>query len=541
MASFNVQIMEQSGQVATNIVIQSGQTLFIAGPNGVGKSALIDHISAAAGLSNAIETFSGHRQITFQNDDVENVGQKLSEFEMQLRQHRANANRYRGSWGEQHLRSVIKRILNSQNQTNDDIVGKLESGVDKEIVFNQHKRILTTISEIFDAARIPISFRLASGSLQAFRNGDYYSVDRLSDGERASLLLAGAVLTRPNDTFIAIDEPEKHLNPAISGPFISTLFRARPDLGYVISSHDLSLIDWLEPDEVLHVRNSKVIVPEQDFRSYDISRLGSSAGLDNDLRKAVLGSRKALLLVEGDASSDDKALYALIYKGWTIEAKGDWESVQNGVRAICSNESYVWLNVAGIIDGDGRGIDEKQRLAADKIFALRCATIENVFCLKTICVAMAKAHKQFYGGAEVEERIELAQSQVSDLLKKNKNDIISRQLVWFSTRELSSRKMSVEDARSGKTIIEGIDLSAERDELSSNFDKLIDENEPLEAASLLPIKNTNIPGRIASALGFPNFKAYKQAILANLQSDTTCGAEIRSCLVEYLPALPERE
>ncbi len=221
-----------------------------------------------------------------------------------------------------------------------------------------------------------------------------YTIDLLSDGERAGLLLICSALVQPTNSFLLIDEPERHLNPSISGPLISAIVRARPDIGYVLATHDLQLIEWLHPSRILHVRDSNIIsAPGSpvEAREYSISVLDSKGDIPEELRYALLGSRRALLLVEGTNTSEDKVLYSLIYPDWNVVAKGGCDTIISSVSALEGNGAYHWLKVAGIVDRDGREQIEILALTGKGIFTLPVPTIENIFCVKEIVRAMAQA------------------------------------------------------------------------------------------------------------------------------------------------------
>lgn len=90
-----------------SFLIKSGEVVLFTGPNGVGKSALIHQIFRSIGPTKA-ELFPGHRQIHFQSDDVETIGQTVDALTTMRFTNADNANRLRDAWSEFHLKSVVK-------------------------------------------------------------------------------------------------------------------------------------------------------------------------------------------------------------------------------------------------------------------------------------------------------------------------------------------------------------------------------------------------------------------------------------------------
>lgn len=520
-----------------SLEIEVGKLTAITGPNGVGKSALLDEIAISLGIRG--EKFAGHRQIYFPNDDIDQIGWSLDEFQRMLRQSPENINRFRHAWGEQHLKSVLKRAMNTNAQAALDVIGEARAGSTIEQAIVAHPLLLDRVNSVFSAARMPVSFMLENGTLRAQRGGVSYPIHRLSDGERAALLLVCAVLIQPPNGFILVDEPEKHLDPRISGPLISAAIRSRPDIGFVMSTHDLTLLEWMAPKEILHVKDSMPLSqtgPEQ--RTYDLHVLPPDGGVDDDLRTAILGARQNLLLVEGDTSSEDRSVYSLVYESWNVAPRGGWDTVANDVRSLRKNETFHWVNVAGIVDGDGRNAVERDELQKDNIFALPSPAIENILLREAIIRAMAEAAHALQGGSDPDLRVERARRIALELTTDSRDEIVARRVAWEANRELAARKVSVKDIRDGKLSIDSVDLTAIRDREAARFDEVMAAGDAATLVSALPIKNSKVPAAVAKALGFSSFADYKRAVLKQMEDGTPAGAIILNDLRSALPTLP---
>ena len=224
--------------------LRPGSVVIIAGPNGTGKSALTHAAYKQVGAGDQAEFFPGHRQIFFSSEHYDFLQQPIEQLATNLFHNDAVAGRFRSAWSEDHLKSVLRRLSNDENQYNSDIAHAVLSKESDQLErFITRSGPLASVNAIFRAGLLPVSFKMEDGQIKAVLRTKTYNIDRMSDGERASLLIAAAVVVRKRNTVLTIDEPEKHLNPAISGALVSACIRARPDLGYLFSSHDLSFIE----------------------------------------------------------------------------------------------------------------------------------------------------------------------------------------------------------------------------------------------------------------------------------------------------------
>jgi energy-coupling factor transporter ATP-binding protein EcfA2 len=532
------QTSEMQVEVA-KIPVELGQTTVVVGPNGVGKSALLGEMARNIGQDEIVETFFGSRHLTFQDEDVDQVGQHFNVKFLHSHLNNGQVTRYRHPQGEQHLRSVIRRVLNQASQVEYNINNEAEQTGDFVGASTKHTRIWNTINSIFSAARMPISFFLEGGTLRARRGAATYGIDKLSDGERAAMLLTCAILIRPENSYIVIDEPERHLNPAISGPLLDAIKASRPDLGYIFSTHDLNLLSWLRPDRLIHLRTSELVVEHPEQRRYDFTKISLDDGLPESLRSAVLGARDKVLLVEGEATSDDQALYGLLFGGWHIVAKGGTNIVSADVAALKSNQSYHWLKVAGLIDGDGREGDELEKLAAKGVFALPVPTVESLFLNPVVLKELAQAEHAHRGGLDASQRLANAQGTLQSELPRSRDSIVARQLAWRANRVYAEAKLSFRDILDGQNEIKAIDLGPIRTKLNNDIDNILRKKVDLHVLAKIPVKETAIPSKISRALGFNNFEELKRAVLHHIRTGTPNGEQMRAALIELLPKLQD--
>lgn len=519
---------------ARYIQLKAGEVIIIAGPNGVGKSALLDEIYRSTKPKS--DRLTGFRQIHFQSSDVEDVGFNLEDLLRNLGDQRSFS-RYRNHWSEQHLKSYMRRFKDSELQALADTVSDQENGASLLVARDKNPSPLKRLNSVLAVGKLPVSIVVADGTIKATRGEEPFSIDRMSDGERAALLMVASTLIQPTGNCLLIDEPERHLNPAIAAPLIAAMVRTRPDLAFVFSSHDVALIEALRPNTLLHLRESRIVSDEPEVREYDINELVDADTIPADLKAGLIGSRRALLLTEGTDVSDDRALYSQVYEGWHVLARGGNQTVTADVPAINQQSQYAWLNVCGLVDGDGRTREEKLALSEKHIHSLPCPTIENLFFIPGIIEEMAELIAELEGGQGAPDRIAAAYNTAKEELVRSRSNIIDRRVTWQANRLLSERKVSVKSIGDGQKEIESIDLLEIRRKIEREFDDDLASQSPPDLLFSLPIKNSGVTNAAAKALGYKDFRQYKSAVLAQIERGSERGKRLLSTLRNVLPRI----
>ena len=163
------------------ITFEAGKVFIIAGPNGSGKSSLIYQIYKAV-PEGAASYYPGHRQITF-NNGVEQLGQDMLQLQRNLYASFDAFNRYKGTWGEDHLKSVIRRLVNAEAGHNQQIVERIKVHDDSAIMEARSRSgPFSVINSIFEAADLPIRLSTNKLGINVTRGASSYTVDQLSDG-----------------------------------------------------------------------------------------------------------------------------------------------------------------------------------------------------------------------------------------------------------------------------------------------------------------------------------------------------------------------
>lgn len=514
--------------------VRPGEIILVAGPNGVGKSALLSSLFRSL-PKDAGTYLPGHRQIYF-NSSWDSIGQSVAKLNQTLFQQSEQFSRFKSSWAEEHFKSTLRKLLNNESAFNKSFresVAASPAQADSATIKNSP---LDTLNVIFRASRFPVRFILTVDGISVTRDSSIYSIDALSDGERAALFLAAAFIVQEKDTVLLIDEPEKHMHPSITGLFIESALRSRPDISVVLSTHDINLIERLKVKAIVHITDSKVISVTPERRVFSANVIQNLDETSDDLKRELLGARSGILFVEGEHSSEDIAIYTHVYKNFKISSKGGCEKVIESVKALRSTPNLHWISPHGIIDGDGRSAEEREKLATQGILCLPSPSIENLFFAPFMIDCFLQARSAYASVKSKEEYLEAFCGAVRNSINRDKNDIISRRVSWALERELSANKLSPRQIISNSSEIIEVSIPEIRDRISDEVEQIVSNSDTHFVMRSLPIKNTQVPHNACVALGAANFKEYCSVIIRQLDINTAPGV---SALIELRRTLPQ--
>ena len=183
-----------------NIVVNAGQTLFVIGANGSGKSSLMQRFFTQH-RKNA-KRLSAHRQTWFTSNTLDFTPTSRKQTEVQIENADVQeAARWKDDYGSQRLSAAIFDLITADNVRSRKIVEKIDLGaleaaleVNKEEGMPQivaealeAKKVespLKVLNELLKTANLPIKIFIENDE-QIFAQklgGDPYSIAELSDG-----------------------------------------------------------------------------------------------------------------------------------------------------------------------------------------------------------------------------------------------------------------------------------------------------------------------------------------------------------------------
>lgn len=325
------------------IAINPGESLFVLGANGTGKSSLMHQFYVTHRLN--ARRIVAHRQTWFTSDAASLSAEQKRAAETHIQQLDIQSQaRWRDDYSAQRTSIAIIELLDAENVRSRKISGAVDSK-NMALAENLSKddSPIKVINALLRLSDIPIVISIAEGErFQASKSGSTpYSIAELSDGERSALLIAASVLSARAGVLLLIDEPERHLHRSIISPLLSLLFSKRPDCAFVVSTHEILLPIDSPKSRVLLLRDCTYTGAH--LSSYDADLVLTCDSIDDDIKKDILGSRRNLLFVEGTEHSLDKPLYSLIFPNASVVARASCHDVEHAVSGIRRSNDLHWV------------------------------------------------------------------------------------------------------------------------------------------------------------------------------------------------------
>lgn len=332
------------------------KTLIILGPNGSGKTSFANYIK---NVESHIKVIPASKPIKTQGYVSHIYNTTLANFNDEI---------YRGGTLQEDL--LLKLIVGLCTEHDNTARQFYDTGIrTTETTYEKIKKIF---DEFFEVKLDNSAF--ASKEMKAKKDGTApFDFNAMSDGERVAFFYIATVVAAPAQSFIIVDEPENHLNPAIYNKIWDKLIAVRNDCQFIFISHTMDFINARSNFELVKIKS--FVRPNK----FEFEFLGSAL---DDIPTAVIvdivGSRKPLLFCEGSKTDYDYKIYEKLFGDqYTVIPTGNCLSVENSVDACNMHATtYSIQSAIGIIDSDLKSTEEIERLKEKKVYALRCNEIE---------------------------------------------------------------------------------------------------------------------------------------------------------------------
>lgn len=206
--SFDLTI-PQPGGLSLDLSVTAGETLFVLGANGTGKSNLMQRFYSNH-QGNA-RRMSAHRQTWFDTNRINLSPERRRNNETNIRNYDAESeSRWRDSYSSHRPNMAIYDLIDAENVRARLIARAVDlDNIDRAKAISKEDAPIKIINELLSLSNIPIQISVLENDQVVARksNGEPYSVSQLSDGKRNALLVAVDVLTAKPGTLILIDEP----------------------------------------------------------------------------------------------------------------------------------------------------------------------------------------------------------------------------------------------------------------------------------------------------------------------------------------------
>lgn len=536
MASFKI----KTGVGSQEFKVDLGSSLVFLGANGAGKTRLGVAIEAQL----ALKPSRAHR-ISAQRSIVMNaklIPPSLDEAERALFHGGKNAE------DNYHHTEVYRWKQKPATQPLDDFAALLgalyaeETNVSinyRRASLDSKKRIAPTqtkldrLKEIWEGLLPHRELVILHNDVQVRPKGDtcQYSASDMSDGERLIFYMIGQCLMIKSGSTVIIDEPELHLNRSIIGSLWDSIEAERRDCGFIYITHDIDFVNSRQAAD-------KYFVASIDFSagpSWDIQPLPSASGIPDGVMGVIVGSRRSILFVEGEATSLDVSLYRRIYDQHTVIPLGSCEAVIHAVASFHENEQLHHLSCAGIIDLDGRTAAQVKALEKKGVKALPVSEVENILLLPPVFREVAKAFH--FSAEELDGKVAALEKVICEQASSSAPGAALR----FARRQVDASMKAVD--------LKGKDAAEIQSRLTSAIGSIDivklagDREKEIHAAVanrdtpklLALIDQKGLLSEAARILGAENRKKLEEFVGRSLSS--TAGESLRKELLQVLPSV----
>ena len=523
-----------------HVSLELGNPFFIIGANGSGKSALVHHfVLNHRDLEPKPLWLSAHRQTWFDSASINLTPRARDSLETQTEQQDAQADaRWKDNEASRKQIAALYDLVEADNELNRGIVAQFREVQDfqKEIEgvqkayehVKQSPSLYSQISQLLlqggFTVEIPTPKNLGGGKeLQGKRteSQDTYSIAKMSDGERSALVLAIRVLTAESGRVLLIDEPERHLHRSIIVPFVTALVQARGDCFFIISTHEVALLDGIAESQILILQSCQW---NGDIaKSWDIFRFEPSSDYEQDtdvleaLRRDILGSRKKTLFVEGTGTTSlDKPLYESLFPNVSIVCKENCELVIKVVSGLQNALANHDLEAFGVVDNDGRTDQQIVQLEQKNVFTLPVYSVESLYYCRDSIVAVAGVQAEKHGWPE-DKKMEKIQSAIESVLNTLKekdvdNRMAARRCEKTVRTQLQTNLPDWKEIWNNPCSCIGSSVSNPfKDELKK-FQKLLADRDFDSLVARYPIRKTGAFDKISNTLDLTNSQSYQSVL-----------------------------
>ena len=338
--------------------------------------------------------------------------------------------------------------------------------------------------------------------LEVIRNGNQYSINGLSDGERCVLFYIGNVLLAPENSYIVVDEPETFLNAAVYNELWDLLISERDDCQFIFASHNMDFVQ--SRTNATYIWCKKFEAP-YDF---DYEQLEEFQEFPLDLLAEVSGTRKPILFCEGTKNSIDYQIYSKLFSEFCFvkPVQGHKQVIQytkayNNLQLLYGNTAY------GIIDNDWMNESSIQEQKEQNIFVLPFNEVEMML----VDEAVVKSCLPFDDDKEKQQKFENLQQSIIESCEEKKDKIISIALKkrldeFMEGNCIQNNKPTKEDVEEFlKNLVDEFDASSMVDNITSIVEASLATSDFSAILKICNLKN-EITGYRGNTEVVPNFK-----------------------------------
>ncbi len=531
-AGHTIEIPKSGDNVSIPLQLIPGSVTFIVGPNGAGKSSLMQTIYGKIPDGEGVRVHA-QRHVNLPSSKV---GLTPAQYESQATTTRNNDRSPKARYSDDRIAPRINELLYKLSEADEerrDTIEELTSRQDTAALFKydrEHPKTLTACNRLLAEGTLTFEVRSRKKTFEARHDGtDWFAIELLSDGERAALLLIAEVLLATPGQSILVDEPERHLERAISAPLLSALFAQRPDCSFLVSTHDIELVSSMPEDKIILLRD--VEIENNNPVSWDFDILKNSLEIPEESRRLLLGSRRKILFVEGDGGSLDLPIYSALFEKISVRSVGSCKEVEQAVDGLNAATDEHWVEAFGIVDADQKreeGLDINA-LKSRGIYALDVYAVESLYYGERSRRAVAEYQASIFE-FDASTRLDKIKSEcLAELgFEERKNDLISYRVSGLVRGKLLSlaptrKALAAREVAAIDTYVPIPTVDEEK-----RYQAAIDAGDLETLIGRYKIRSSRVSGIIAQNLEFKNARAYQLMVVHLLREDESFRNDILS-------------
>jgi ABC-type cobalamin/Fe3+-siderophores transport system ATPase subunit len=542
----NTEHKDEKNQVRFSIPTPNGniqidlsghKALFILGKNGTGKSALVHHIrnNSQGLITGDVIYLPGSRPSYFSGDSLGMTPQSRSQYAAynhgwdsspDIRIRPTNGN------GTDRNECAIYDLQAAELQYKVQAANDIEAdGINSPAItrLQSHSSPLNRVNRLLQQSNLPIQTIIKSGELKALRDGNIYSISKMSDGERTALILIADVIAAKSASIFLVDEPELHLHRAIIVPLLSALLAERPDCTIIISTHELALANDHPENPIILVRGCTWNGSTPSTWILDV--LPNSENIPDDLRIDLLGSRKTILFIEGISTSRDQPLYATLFPNVSLRCRSSCTDVRRAVVGLRETEAFHHVSAFGLIDNDGMDEEYQAKLLEEGVYALPIFAVESLYYSPEMIAAVAARQAGTLGSTSEILLMAAKEKALSTLKQEGK---IQHLAARVAERQMRDKLLEAMPDRAAMVANGNAPLNVF---IASPYPATLARIQGLLQAGNLdaivagfPVREAGILDDIAKSLHFTGKADYEKAVLAAISIDSDLAQSIKAKL-----------
>ena len=394
MQEFKFNIPKIDG--AEPLHVQSGQSIVFLGANGAGKTRLGVHIDRSAGHGRC-HRIGAHRALSL-NTKIrpKNLDAALADFLFGTDDPNQAAQKEHYRWSRKPYTGLLNdydKLLAALFADESEVSTRFRQDHRKDPTTPNQSSKIDRLAEIWNRLLPHRRLDIGANNLKVRpfdREGTEYDAGELSDGERVIFYMIGQCLLCPHGTLIVIDEPELHINKAILHLVYDEIEAMREDCAFVYITHDVDFAISRQCSAMYAIRACHFPSPNQPQKCYwELAQVPEETGLDEEFLATIVGSRQAILFVEGEKGKLDSALYRWLYPDFTVIPTGGCDAVIHSVVTLNERDDLHRYEAVGLIDYDHRSDDKVSELGERNIAVLPVSEAENLLLLPDVLRQLA--------------------------------------------------------------------------------------------------------------------------------------------------------